>query len=611
MNIQVNCSKQTGVLPHFWAATGFVPAELLANGDMRQNMAHVGALPHGGLKYVRVLYLLDLAGAEGLDGPKPWYSFSPLDDALDMLISNGLKPLFVLMGNPGGFFTDFSDDAQVRAWKGLVRAVAEHVINRYGADEVVTWYFETWNEPDCGRWWHQWPDNIPSFLNYYDACSEGLKEADPALLLGGPGTCRTLSDIFKAFLEHCDKGRNYFTDETDDSGETGVRLDFISIHENGARASEEDAVPDTRGICEGEVQVFEYIRDHHPNLAGLPFMNDECSPHIGWSDEHLWRAGAYYPALTARMINQHLHVLVDDQACRYALLASHHGFLGRWGQRTLLARFGDEAELGRNQFELIKKPILGVYALLAQLGKTRLRVSGCEGAWADVGAIATRLADEQVAVLVYHCGDRLDAGGSEEIRIKLHDLPFGEGMLCHYRIDGQYDNPYALWQEMGSPANPSGEQFARLRERQEPPLLEPPREVKAKDGQVTVEFELPQPGVSLVLLTRRPEEPPGEVTGLKGAWYPGLGGRTQIMLSWTGLDSRAVRSYEVLYAQGPEGPFRRISAPGLICSAFLHSPVPPQDAAYKIRVVDYWGRTGPAADLTMPWVDPAETRQDP
>jgi L-iduronidase len=54
------------------------------------------------------------------------------------------------------------------------------------------------------------------------------------LRLGGPGTCITISPLFQAFLAHCDTGTNYFT------GETGVRLDFISVHEKGIRASKED-----------------------------------------------------------------------------------------------------------------------------------------------------------------------------------------------------------------------------------------------------------------------------------------------------------------------------------------------------------------------------------
>lgn len=68
---------------------------------------------------------------------------------------------------------------------------------------------------------------LPGFLNYYDACSEGLRVASPALRLGGPGDSfhpPPASPLCWALLEHCHHGSNFFT------GELGVRLDYIALH---------------------------------------------------------------------------------------------------------------------------------------------------------------------------------------------------------------------------------------------------------------------------------------------------------------------------------------------------------------------------------------------
>ena len=70
---------------------------------------------------------------------------------------------------------------------------------------------------------------MAGFLNYYDACSEGLKAASPKLKLGGPGdSCRDPTEKHPkkswALLDHCVNGINYFTKEK------GVRLDYISVH---------------------------------------------------------------------------------------------------------------------------------------------------------------------------------------------------------------------------------------------------------------------------------------------------------------------------------------------------------------------------------------------
>lgn len=97
---------------------------------------------------------------------------------------------------------------------------------RYGEDYVSSWNFESWNEPDH----HDFDGlnfTVQSFLNYYDACSEGLYEANPQLLMGGPGaSCRqaNFSHICWALLAHCNNGTNYLTHKQD------VKLDFISFH---------------------------------------------------------------------------------------------------------------------------------------------------------------------------------------------------------------------------------------------------------------------------------------------------------------------------------------------------------------------------------------------
>lgn len=137
---------------------------------------------------------------------------------------------------------------------------------RYGLEHVSKWNFETWNEPDHhdfdnvsmtlqGGWaWGPmdlggvgsgplWPrvwtlcPSRPGFLNYYDACSEGLRAASPALRLGGPGDAFHApphSPLSWGLLGHCNNGSNFFT------GEVGVRLDYIALHKKvgwGPRAS--------------------------------------------------------------------------------------------------------------------------------------------------------------------------------------------------------------------------------------------------------------------------------------------------------------------------------------------------------------------------------------
>lgn len=609
MYIQVNCTHDLGPLAHFWRSTGFSPGELLLTADMRQQMAYIGAIPHGGLTFVRPHFLLELVQLTDDEAGRLNCDWRRLDAALDVIVRNRGKLIFELMGNPSGYFDDFRDDRQLRAWRDLTAELARHLIARYGLAEVTSWYFETWNEPDGGGWWPQGPDDISSFCNYYDACSEGLRQVHPALRLGGPGTCRTLSPLFRGFLAHCDAGVNYFT------GEQGVRLDFISVHEKGARASKEDLTPNTGAMLGREIAAIEYIRRNHPRLARVPFMNNEGDPQVGWGDFHTWHGRPYYAAIICKLINQRLLGLMDALDCPYELLSSDNGFIGRWGNRSLLARFGPPQAFDDGQshhkpallpdqappdlpFEMIKKPALNVMALLALLGDRRCAVGGVGGPDADIGVIATRRGDGQVALLVYHSRDKIPATGAEPITLRLTGLPFAAGRLAHYRIAEGYGDPYELWDAAGGPPEPTAELFAEMRRRQEPALLEEPTDFAAPDGELMLRFDLPLPGVSLLLLSARPADPPAAVSAVRLESYRGLHGEAQTLVLWDGLPERTIRTYEVLRGDAPDGPFTRINAPDLIGTAFLDvRPPNAPPAFYRVAAVDYWGRTGGASPV--------------
>lgn len=608
MNFSINYKQSAGPLAPFWNSTGFTPGELLLTRDIQQALTYYGSVPHQGITYVRIHYLLELVKITGMIDDRPQFDWSLLDQGMEWLVRNHLKPFFEVMGNPSGYFNDFNDNRQLYQWKDMVTELALHLMERFGKEEVESWVFESWNEPDSG-WWPQWPQDEVSLCNYYDASSEGLKAANPKLHFGGPGSCRTLSSLFKTFIAHCDSGKNYF------SGETGVRLEFISIHEKGAVSSPEDINPNSAAFLKREAQIVEYIREHHPRLAGVPFMNNECDPQVGWMDYHTWHARPYYAALACKIVNQHLRGLVDSLGVDYSVLSNDNGFIGSWGHRTLLTRFGQSGliESGQSKhkprivtdqpvqfppFELVKKPIFNAWVMLSLLGNERCAVSPDPAVDAELGVMATRRGQDQVAVLVYHSRDRIMSSGGEHVSLRLEGLPFQEARLVHYRIDEDHGDPFKLWEtppmkERSAPVWPSPQLYAAMRERQELELLAEPASVQPKNGGLTLEFDLPLHSVSLILLNARPTQGPQAVNGVACETYEGLTGQPEVMVTWTGLDSRMLRTYEVLCSSSQAGPYRRVNPADLLCSAFLHVTDQKGTAQYyKVRAVDYWGRAG-------------------
>jgi xylan 1,4-beta-xylosidase len=74
-------------------------------------------------------------------------------------------------------------------------------------------------------------------------------------------------------------------------------------------------------------------------------------------------------------------------------------------------------------------------------------------------------------------------------------------LLQHYRLDENHSNAYTVWKEMGSPQNPSAEQYARLEAAGQLELLESPRWLWAEKGTVRLDFSLPRQGISLLRLS--------------------------------------------------------------------------------------------------------------
>jgi hypothetical protein len=102
----------------------------------------------------------------------------------------------------------------------------------------------------------------------------------------------------------------------------------------------------------------------------------------------------------------------------------------------------------------------------------------------------------------------------------------------------------------------------------------------------------------MVLLSAKPTDPPGKVTGLRAKRYEGMTGEEEILLIWNALDTRVLRAYEVLHAPTPTGPFVRINGPDQLDAAFLHS-ADDVSGCYQVRAVDYWGRVGGTSEIGM------------
>ena len=570
--LSVDFSHTTGALDsNLWSSSGQDQGK--GTRALDQDLQHVGSVPYGGGRWFRTHDQLNMVRATGLGTDKAVYDWTDLDHMQDTIRAAGLTPTFAVMGNPSSYFTSFLDRAQLYAWKRLVTDLALHLEQRYGQSEVRSWLFESWNEPDGN---YEWKWHTPAELNnYFDACSEGLKAADPALRFGGPAIAEHpigYGGLFRTFMDHCDNGTNFFT------GEKGVRLDFISFHRK--RKPKE--------MVDIEAPIINSILREHPRFSSLPILDNEADSEVGWNTPRDHRATPWYAAFIARSVNEHLVRIIDGASITGGRhidyrLSNDDSCWGPWEFRAQLTRFGTD-----EQFAFIKKPSHTVRTALALLGNERCLVTG----WKledGVGAIATKRGSNQVAVLVYNYSDQTDAVGTTRIRLNLRNIPFSKGKYAHYRIDSKHGDTFQQWLALGAPMAPTDEEIQMLRLHQELDVCEPIDDVSGSS--LSRDFDLPLPGVSLVLISADPGSGAEPITGIYSQCYPSLSGKHEdVMIKWSSA-SRFVKTYEVLYAPAKTGPFLRVNAADQIETGFVYQRPIGERGYAKVRATDYWGRT--------------------
>ena len=81
----------------------------------------------------------------------------------------------------------------------------------------------------------------------------------------------------------------------------------------------------------------------------------------------------------------------------------------------------------------------------------------------DVSALASRDGNK-LYVMLWHYHDDDLAGPAAEVELTLANLPqtSGTAKIEHFTIDAEHSNAYAAWQRMGSPQEPTPEQYAEL-----------------------------------------------------------------------------------------------------------------------------------------------------
>ena len=119
----------------------------------------------------------------------------------------------------------------------------------------------------------------------------------------------------------------------------------------------------------------------------------------------------------------------------------------------------------------------------------------------DVDALAA-IDGDRIQILVWNYHDDLVDAEPAPVTLKVSVPPaFGaKAVVTHTRVDDTHGNAFTVWVSQGSPATPSAMQLTALREAMEPVVLEPEHVVDVAGGAVSLSFDLPRFGISLMTL---------------------------------------------------------------------------------------------------------------
>ncbi len=453
---------------------------------------------------------------------KPVYDFTITDQIFDAYQQAGVRPLVELGFMPkdlaaavpgitayelhypaptmGGASNNPPKD--YRMWGDLIRHYVQHLVERYGRQEVSTWYFEVWNEPDI-VYWHGTP---AEYFKLYDYAVAGVREALPGAMVGGPASTGPANPkaaaFLDSFLQHC------LHDKSAADGKP-VPLSFISFHPKGRPTVVDGHVQMGIAVELKSVQRGFQIVARYPQFILLPIILSESDPEgcaacsMKVNPANAYRNGPLYPSYTATAMKAIVDLADEYKVNLIAMLSWAFEFENTGyfeGFRTLATNGIDKPIL--NLFRMAGL-MSGERAATSSIGAMPLNELVSEGVRhaPDIDAFATK-GERQAAILLWNYHDDDTPAPDAEVKVSITGIPAGvkRVLLERYQIDETHSNAYTVWKAMGSPEAPTPEQYAQLKAAGQLQLLTSPDWLDASQGEVTVATSLPRQATSLMHL---------------------------------------------------------------------------------------------------------------
>lgn len=397
------------------------------------------------------------------------YNWQYVDELFDFITGLGMKPFVELGFMPGALASgsqtifwwrgNVTPPKDYAKWEAFIAAFTRHVTERYGADEVRSWYFEVWNEPNLDGFWMGNPDKKPfevwapaaraEYYKLYAASARAVKSVDPRYRVGGPATA----------------GSGWIDETLAFCAEQKLPLDFVSTHTYATMSGYLDETgnagtvlsPDRHAVT-GEVKATRAKIEASP-FAGTELHYTEWSTSYTPSDPiH----DSYHSA--AFILDKIRH---NDGAAQSMSYWTFTDIFEEAGPRTTPFHGG----FGLLNYQHLPKPSFYAYRFLHQLGDTELASSDtesfvCRDAAGGVQALFWDFTITHPGASVinqeFYAKDQ-PAKPKGEIALRLTGLKPGRYQLAATLVGYRANDVQSAWRDLGSPAQLTRAQVSTLR----------------------------------------------------------------------------------------------------------------------------------------------------
>lgn len=446
------------------------------------------------------------------------YNWQYIDDVFDRMLDLKVKPFVELAYLPEPFAAENSKtvfwwkanitpgENYASQWYDLVQALTQHLVDRYGIDEVLTWYFEVWNEPNLYPLF--WDGTKSQYFELYKQSALAVKSVDERLKIGGPATSNFVPDSrFDGEIEDREAAKEVFT--IDDIN----KLEWHGVW-----------IEDFLAYCEKENLPVDFVSCHpyptdyafNPETGkGRGLTRFVGSTKLDMERLNLAVKNSAYPNAELHLTEWNTSPSSRDRMHDFLPPAAYivktnldciglTNSLAFWTFTDIFEEKGGGESIFHGGFGMINyqgivKPSYHAYRMLNQLGDEKL--------YKDEYLFVTRdSGNGKISALAYNYpkeyenavpsgNDKREGGTSKPLSFSMDNLKTGTQFKIE-TLDKDHGNIHNFWEAMGKPEPPTREQVKVMKAYAE--NLKTEIITVGNDGKLNIEKELTPWSVVLI-----------------------------------------------------------------------------------------------------------------